>query len=575
MRSGTIPYPVLLIAVLAMAAGLDCFAAADGPAAVQKGDRDSDGDGLSDFQETHKYCTDPAKKDTAGKGISDGDWSQRREFSFTVRAGIRVMPPLNLAALNDDYQDVRVVAQTKDYAELEVVVYPLNTCADAITGNPNWRADYAGMSEFLAPGVTTNWDASMREQLLAELHGSGIELEKMTDKDVVERVSRWMYSRATHRNMFCTYYVDFPGGKASVFPGLERAFERDKGSPEWSVSEQFASELFGKEMFRRKVYGTCTSAAVAQATVLRAVGIPTRLIIAIPVADASDDEQLALVGKGITHHQVRSVTMTGLAAGGKSFTAHTFLEVFVGNRWRRLNYNTLGQNVLDSTYLGLMVHVHTFNDLSEAGLAATWGARYALGKRDGEFKHSNPYRAIAVDNHFGRFAKVPNPVVEAQEHKRITIDRVYWADAADAPAQVRAMRGSAGPGGRFWIHGVEWFSGVSYIQYKKFMQGADKDFVLAAKGQPEIPCKLSMSYVTDANANVRDMEVTIAPGDFGRMAGGVAYALRPRNAGTEYRWEVKQGLTLTRERRAEELMTDILERLDRLEKRIEALEKKK
>jgi hypothetical protein len=99
--------------------------------------------------------------------------------------------------------------------------------------------------------------------------------------------------------------------------------------------------------------------------------------------------------------------------------------------------------------------------------------------------------------------------------------------------------------------------------------------VLAAKGQPEIPCKLSMSYVTDPNANVRDMEVTIASEDFGRMAGGVAYALRPRNAGTEYRWEVKQGLTLIREPRAEELMKAILERLDRLEKRIEALEKKK
>ncbi len=197
----------------------------------------------------------------------------------------------------------------------------------------------------------------------------------------------------------------------------------------------------------------------------------------------------------------------------------------MGKRWRRLNYHALGQNVLDSTYLGLMVHVHTFNDLSEAGLAATWGARYGLGKRDGEFKHSNPYRAIALDDHFGRYGKVANPVVETKEHKRITIDRVYWADAEDAPAQVRAMRSSGQPGRRFWIHGVEWFRDVSYVQYKKFMQRADKNFVLAAKGQAEIPCKLSMSYVTDPNAGVRDMEVTIAPEDFGRMAKRVGYYL--------------------------------------------------
>ena len=368
---------------------------------------------------------------------------------------IRVMPPYNLAAMNDDYQDVRLVAETKDFAELEVVIYPLNTNASAITSSSKWRTDYAAMHEFLAPGVTTNWDTPMRDQLLVELRSAGIDSDKLSDKEVVERVSRWMYSRARHRNMFCTYYVSFPGGKPSVFPGLEQAFEREKGSPEWSVQDQFASELLGKEMFNRKVYGTCTSAAVAQATVLRAVGIPTRLIIAIPVVDASDDEQLKLAGRGLTHHEVAATTMTGLAGAARSFTAHTFLEVFVGNRWRRLNYSTLGQNVLDPTYLGLMVHVHTFNDLSEAALAATWGARYALGKRDSEFKHSNPYKAIALDDHFGRHAKVPNPPAVAKEHRQITIDRVYWPEARDAPAMVRAMPDRTEKGaGRFFIHGA-------------------------------------------------------------------------------------------------------------------------
>src|SRR5262245_28385191 len=40
-------------------------------------DPDTDGDGLSDFHETHKYRTDPRKKDTAGQGVPDGDWQQR------------------------------------------------------------------------------------------------------------------------------------------------------------------------------------------------------------------------------------------------------------------------------------------------------------------------------------------------------------------------------------------------------------------------------------------------------------------------------------------------------------------
>ena len=98
-------------------------------------DPDSDGDGLSDFQEVHKYRTDPKNKDTAGKGVSDGQWEQRREFTYSVRAVIRVMRPYNVKALNDDYQDVRVLAENKEYAELEVVVYPLNSNAEAIKGN--------------------------------------------------------------------------------------------------------------------------------------------------------------------------------------------------------------------------------------------------------------------------------------------------------------------------------------------------------------------------------------------------------------------------------------------------------
>ena len=32
--------------------------------------------------------------------------------------------------------------------------------------------------------------------------------------------------------MFCTFYVGFPDGKPTVLPGLEKAFEREKGDLE-------------------------------------------------------------------------------------------------------------------------------------------------------------------------------------------------------------------------------------------------------------------------------------------------------------------------------------------------------
>jgi hypothetical protein len=272
---------------------------------------DSDGDGLSDFHEIHKYRTDPRKKDTAGKGTPDGDWKQRREFTYSVRAIVRVMHPCNLQALNDDYQDVRVLARRKDHVELEVVVYPLNSNASAIKANPNWKKDRAGMKEYLAPGVTTNWDDAMRKDLLRELAGDGIDPDKLTDREVVEKVSRWLFRRARYRYMFCTFYVGFPGGKPAVLPELKKAFESGKGDSRWTVRRQLEHELFGKQMFANRSVGTCTSAALLQTTVLRALGIPTRMVLCIPLADASDPAQMELVEKKLSHHRVRRDTFHG------------------------------------------------------------------------------------------------------------------------------------------------------------------------------------------------------------------------------------------------------------------------
>ena len=44
--------------------------------------KDTDGDGLTDFDEYCKYKTNPLKKDSDSDGIPDGDWNERREFNF-------------------------------------------------------------------------------------------------------------------------------------------------------------------------------------------------------------------------------------------------------------------------------------------------------------------------------------------------------------------------------------------------------------------------------------------------------------------------------------------------------------
>ena len=77
---------------------------------------DTDNDGLSDFQETHKYLTNPNNTDSDGDGISDGDWNERREYAYSIRTILRFMHPFDEDALNDNFQDANVLEQEDYYS---------------------------------------------------------------------------------------------------------------------------------------------------------------------------------------------------------------------------------------------------------------------------------------------------------------------------------------------------------------------------------------------------------------------------------------------------------------------------
>ncbi len=270
------------------------------------------------------------------------------------------------------------------------------------------------------------------------------------------------------------------------------------------------------------------------------------MVLGIPMVDANDPAQLAMVGGGIRHHEVRRMLLQGLS-GADGYANHTFNEVYVGGRWVRLNERKLGQNVLDEKLMGMLTHVNTFDDLSEVPLAATWGKRYALGERDDVFRFSNPYRCESVSDHFGRFAKtIDNP--EVKEHRAITISRAYWADSSDLPAamkQFAEMRSRDGSG-VFFIHGDEWIEGQPWQQYKVFMQVAGKEWLLQAEGHPDVHARMTIgSYV---GRDAHELEVLIPREQYARMVPGVEYTLVPRNEVPGYRWKTRGRVTLAKPR---------------------------
>jgi hypothetical protein len=531
---------------IAIIAGLSLFLSL--PAAAQEAD--ADGDGLSDFQESHKYFTDPARADSDNDGRLDGDWDERREFTYTVRTVLQVLPPCNTAAINDDYQDARVLDAAEGCVEIEVVHYPFNTCVEALSADPDWRAHAVAMREYVDPGVTTNWDEKMRDDLLAALREDGIDVLRLNDREAVERVSAWLCRHADVEDSFTVFGVEFPDGRPAIAPGVRKNAEAELRRRGRTLQEQWDRELFGEGMFRTATRGTCTSSATYIATGLRAVGIPTRIIICTPAIDASDEREVRMLRR-LTNHRVRSMLERSAASLGDSWASHTFNEVFVGGRWRRLNYDRLGQNILDEQFFGLMTHVHTYNDLSEAGLTS-WGLRDASNDRADLYGGSNPYSCISISDRFGPHCTMENPSErEPPEavpagYTELTVSRILWYAEAERRGIAKMRLDDPDAAGHIVIHVEEGRSGEDISQYQSFYSNVGKDFVLRAGGHDDIPLRAVRGYWTDIDRDIKDFYLRIEPADFGLMVGGVSYELSAIDDGGPCRWIVRPGLTLVR-----------------------------
>ena len=250
---------------------------------------------ISDYARAHKYFGD-----------------DRKEFTYTITSVMQFAKPFDVADMTDDYQDARLIAQDEDSATVEITYYPLNTNRQGIGENPNWKRDYAQMTKYLAPTATENWDEKMRTDLLAELRRDGIDPDNLTDLQVVTQVSRWLNQRSRFTTAFAIWFVHYPKGKPEVFPPLRSAFDKEKPPPGATDQAMFDQEVLGRSMFYNRVHGACTSYAVYLATVLRALGIPSRIVVFIPPVDANDRQQKEMLLSAIHHNAVRATIRHGL-----------------------------------------------------------------------------------------------------------------------------------------------------------------------------------------------------------------------------------------------------------------------
>ncbi|HZR17523.1 MAG TPA: transglutaminase domain-containing protein [Verrucomicrobiae bacterium] len=478
----------------------------------------------------------PVEKGKSAEGANH----PRADETYTITSVLQVLKPADPADMSDDFQAARVLAQDKDSYTVAVTYFPLNQ--PAVEENPNWRKDDADMTAFLKPTPSENWDEGMQRDLLAELRQAGIDPDQLTDKQLVQQVSQWAMKRAHSTDAFSIWGVYFPEGKPAVYPPLREAFDHQKPSPSWTDQQMFEQEALGRAMFYNKVHGSCTSSAVYLATILRALGIPTRIVFCIPPFDPNDQAQARMFYDNVHHHRARETVRAALD-GTSGFANHLFNEVFVGHRWVRLNYGTLGQPILDAHYFGLLTHIYTCADLSQVPLAQTWGMRYfQYPAGQPKLSSQNPYRLISVTDCFGANARVDNPPVPPAELRTVTIIGLYPKGSPQVPSWVRADTWQK-PKTDFLIAGKEWLPG-SYHQMRAFETRVGHEFLLTAPGHPTIKAHLNRLCLSQGDGTFQAYGAQFAPEDEPKLEPGVAYSIQPVNTSEIYQWTVAPDIQL-------------------------------
>jgi hypothetical protein len=497
-------------------------------ASAQAAESDRDGDGLSDFQEIHKYGTDPDQRDTDGDGVPDGDWLERREYQYWVRTVVQVMRPVTPEYLNDDWQDVRVLDATADHVELEVIHYPFPAAAAAIAPDPQWRQTAAAMPQWTAPGPTADWTPAMRAQLLAALQRDGIDAGRLDDKALVEAASRWLCKHAQYHDGFSTFVVAFDGnGQPFVPDDLRARAEQSARELGTTLPEQWQREISARGMFEHGMRGSCSSTAIYLDGCLRALGVPTRIVLCIPVVDAGDAREVELLRTGLSHHALRHQVTAAIAQLQSSWASHTFNEVFVGGRWRRLNGDRLGQGIADRRLFGLITHVATFSDWADARMPETIGRRQQTDRPKDLFGGRNPYSTIALRDAFGPHCKLPNPPDGAPVP---SIEELSWCDD---PALPEAVRGWFAKHGVFGL--VARVEGLDSAELTGHFEHAHNGLVLRADGKPDLHVALDPgNRWGDGDRSL--VVVPFGPADRRDLATGVEYrvALRDQAAAGDY-----------------------------------------
>jgi len=407
---------------------------------------DRDGDGLSDEDEIHQYLSSPTNRSTAGNGVPDGDWAQRRQFTTTIRAVLRVLKPCMAGTHHDPFQDSAVLADYGQTVDLECIAYLHRQGMEGarlpdlrlkrrerrifsrLPENTEWHQDNAAFAEWLAPTRACNWNEGLRQQIIQELGLDGIAVEALTDLDLVEWVVEWLWEKSECRTTAgLPYLFSFQKNRLSLPSATYTFFVRNNPlpwpewkspfEPEWKAYADLAFD--GRKMWQAHRYDWGMGWCVYVATVLRALGIPTRFAQFVPLVNPARAPELEYLERVMKPAPLRDFLLQNsrgpyaLDMLQDHWQVVTMNEVRVGERWVLLHLPRSGTGVhFPATPMeaavtpGYLLRIHTFADPTTLDYASTWGRKAAGTLRVPSIPGAAPWQLLSITPSVGRYSRL-------------------------------------------------------------------------------------------------------------------------------------------------------------------------
>ncbi|MCG8454425.1 MAG: hypothetical protein MI717_14730 [Spirochaetales bacterium] len=286
--------------------------------------QDTDGDGLNDYDEVHKYNLNPLTADSDGDGKGDFLWEERWEYQRVFRVIVDLRPPFHVEDMNDFYQDARLLRENPDGStRVEVILYP--DAQEVLNPESYQPRD----SVWTQPTYGKNLNPSMIREIR-----DGLPEKPRSQLAVLQALqgefNHYRYISISKESGYSTdlplqfqHYRSTDGQMMSSWAGEATSV------PMKELLQRF---YFAEGMYRRKTRGACSSSATLRGALFRAAGLEERSIFTIPLFYTLLEDQ--------THVDVTSSYPAKSMDIPKGFTLiadHVFNEVKIGNRWIRVD----------------------------------------------------------------------------------------------------------------------------------------------------------------------------------------------------------------------------------------------